>query len=148
VLTGQLLLTDFTVLKMMLFGDIVGMIWIHMLKTLGLARLHAVSGTVGSNVIGGLIFGVGFALRGYCPGTVAGAVGTEPLDALFWGFAGMLIGSALFAALYSFLNTRILKKGKFSSITLPHLFGVNKWVVVPAVLLSVAALGLLEQAGI
>jgi uncharacterized membrane protein YedE/YeeE len=149
VVTGQLLLTDFTVLKMMLSAVIVGMVGVHVLKTLGLARLHVVSGSVGSNVIGGLIFGVGFALLGYCPGTVAGAVGTGAFDALFGGFAGMLVGSALFAALYSFLNARILNKGKFSSITLPHLLGVNEWVViVPAVLLSVAALGLLQQSGI
>ena len=49
---------------------------------------HAAEGSFGSNVIGGLIFGVGFALLGYCPGTVAGAVGTGALDALAAGWSG------------------------------------------------------------
>jgi uncharacterized protein len=148
VVIGQLLLTDFAVIKMMLSAVITGMIGFHVLKTLGLARLHAAAGSVGSNLIGGLIFGVGFALLGYCPGTVAGGAGTGALDALSGGFAGMLIGSALFAALYSSLNARILGKGKFESITLPHLLGVSEWVVVvPVVLLSIAALGMLELLG-
>jgi hypothetical protein len=95
------------------------------------------------------VFGVGFALLGYCPGTVAGGAGQGALDAVFGGISGMLIGSALFATFYSSLNARILKKGKFANITLPHLLGVNEWVVVvPAVLLSIAALGLLEYCGV
>lgn len=95
------------------------------------------------------MFGVGFALLGYCPGTVAGGAGQGVLDAVFGGISGMRIGSALFATFYSSLNARILKKGKFTNITLPHLLGVNEWVVVvPAVLLSIAALGLLEYCGV
>jgi len=54
---------------------------------------YATEGSIGSNVIGGLIFGVGFALLGYCPGTVAGAVGTCAFDALFGGMIGLLIGA-------------------------------------------------------
>src|SRR5512139_550265 len=74
VIIGQLLLTDFTVVKVMLSAVIVGMIGFHLLKHLGYVRSHAAKGSIGSNVIGGLIFGIGFALLGYCPGTVAGAV--------------------------------------------------------------------------
>ena len=57
-----------------------------------MSSLHAAEGSIGSNVIGGLIFGVGFGLLGYCPGTVAGAVGTGALDALFGGMVGVLMG--------------------------------------------------------
>ena len=68
------------------------------------------TGLLGSNVIGGLIFGAGFALLGYCPGTVAGAVGTGALDALIGGMVGMLIGAGIFADLYPALKAGILNR--------------------------------------
>ena len=62
---GQLLLTDFTVVKVMLSAILVGMLGIYALKAAGLVRLHTKPGSVGATVIGGLIFGAGFALLGY-----------------------------------------------------------------------------------
>ena len=76
VIIGQLLLTDFTVLKVMLSAVLIGMIGIYAMKSAGLVRLHCRVGSVGATVIGGLIFGAGFAILGYCPGTAAGAVGS------------------------------------------------------------------------
>jgi len=97
-------------------------------------------------LVGGLVFGVGFALPGYCPGTVAGGAGQGALDAVFGGISGMLIGSALFAAWYPLLHVRILRKGKFPATTLPQLLAVNEWVVVvPVIMLSVGVLWLLEH---
>ena len=54
VIENQLLLTDFTVMKLMLSAVIVGMILFQILKHYGYANLHAAHGTIGSNVIGGL----------------------------------------------------------------------------------------------
>ena len=45
--------------------------------------------------MGGLVFGVGFAVLRYCPGTVAAAVGRGALDALFAGVPGILLGAGL-----------------------------------------------------
>jgi uncharacterized membrane protein YedE/YeeE len=148
VIVGQLLLTDFTVVKIMLSAVVTGMIGVHALKSVGLARLHVKSGSFGSSVIGGLIFGVGFGVLGYCPGTVAGAVGQGSLDALFSGFVGILIGSWLFAAMYPKLR-EILNKGYFGEITLPELLGVNAWAVIAP--LSAAIITLLfwmEKSGL
>lgn len=64
VVIGQLLLTDFTVLKMMLSAVIAGTVPYHLLKRAGFVRPHIVEGSYGSTVIGGLIFGAGFALLG------------------------------------------------------------------------------------
>ena len=74
VILGQLLLTDFTVIKVMLTAVVVGMIGMYAMKSRGLVKLHPKPGSIGSTVIGGIIFGMGFAILGYCPGTVAGAV--------------------------------------------------------------------------
>ena len=100
VIMGQLTLKDWTVVKVMLSAVLTGMIGIYLLRIPGLVRLHKKSGSFGSTVFGGLIFGIGFALLGYCPGTMAGAVGLGSLDALLGGVVGMLLGTAIYSILY------------------------------------------------
>ena len=129
IILGQLLLKDFTVLKIMLSAVVTGMIGIYILKGFGLAQLHPKPGSVGMTVIGGLIFGVGFAVLGYCPGTISAAIGQGNLDALFGGLIGILVGSGIFAHLYPSLQG-LLKKGWFGDITLPEYFKVNPWIVI------------------
>lgn len=148
VIIGQLLLTDFTVVKVMLSAVITGMLGVHLLKSLGLAELHPKPGSVGSTVIGGLIFGAGFAILGYCPGTLVGAVGQGSLDALFGGVMGALIGAGIFAAIYPKLQKGILNKGDFGQKTLPELFRVNPWIIViPAAIILTSLLVWIEKAG-
>src|SRR6056297_2671852 len=74
IIMGQLLLTDFTVVKVILTAILVGMLGIYPMKHFGLIRFHPKAGSVGSTVVGSLLFGIGFALLGYCPGTAVGAV--------------------------------------------------------------------------
>jgi len=143
VIVGQLLLTDHTVLIIMLSAVLTGMIGLHIFKAFGLIKLAPKSGSIGQNVIGGLIFGVGFALLGYCPGTIAGAIGNGYLDALTGGLVGILIGAGLFAALYPRLQPKILKVGNFGDLTLPRLFKVKDWVVVIPVAILILILLLL-----
>ncbi|RZN43492.1 MAG: YeeE/YedE family protein [Methanophagales archaeon ANME-1-THS] len=149
VIIGQLLLTDFTVLRIMLSASITGMLGVHLLRSLGLAQLHPKPGSLGATVLGGLIFGAGFAVLGYCPGTVAGAVGQGALDALFGGVVGILIGSGIFAALYPRLQRSVLRIGEFGELTLPEALRVtNAWVlVIPVALALTLLLWLLENAG-
>lgn len=148
VIVGQLLLTDNTVLKIMLSAIVTGMIGIYLMKSLGWIQLSVKSGSVGMNVIGALIFGVGFAVLGYCPGTIAGAIGNGYLDAIVGGLAGIILGTWIFAVMYPKLKDGILKKGDFGEITIPRLLKVNDWmVVVPAVALIVSLLIWIERAG-
>ena len=148
VIVGQLLFTDFTVVKVMLSAVVTGMIGIYAMKQMGWIELHLKSGSAGRNIVGGLIFGVGFAVLGYCPGTIAAAIGTGHLDALVGGLTGILIGCGLFAAAYPRLDRTILRKGNFGDITLPRLLKVSDWaVVVPVVALIGALLYWLERAG-
>ncbi|MGC9520707.1 MAG: YeeE/YedE thiosulfate transporter family protein [Anaerolineae bacterium] len=149
VIVGQLLLEDFTVLKIILTALVVGGLGLHLFQALGWVSLSPKAGSWGKNAIGGLIFGVGFALLGYCPGTIAGAIGNGYLDATLGGLAGILIGSALLAAWYPVLKRGILKQGDFGTLTLPQLLRVNVWVVmVPLSLVIVLVLYLLERAGL
>jgi hypothetical protein len=149
VIVGQLLLNDFTVLKIMLSAVMVGMPGVYLMEHFGWVQLYPKSGSVGKNVIGGLIFGVGFALLGYCPGTIAGAIGNGYLDATVGGLIGIWIGTGIFAALYPKLNKGILKVGDFGDISIPDLTKLNKWVVIIIVEGMILALFLwLESIGL
>jgi hypothetical protein len=149
VILGQLLLSDFTVLKIMLSAVVTGMLGIHLMKSLGWIQLNPKAGSWGKNAIGGLIFGLGFALSGYCPGTIAGAIGNGYLDAVVGGLTGILLGSGLLAAAYPKLRNSVLKMGDFGNLTLPGLLKVNDWtVIIPLSALLVLVLYLIEHAGL
>ena len=127
---GALRLKDMTIVKFMLSTVLVGMVGVYILKDLGLVKLSVKPTNLGANIIGGLIFGAGWGLLGYCPGTSAGALGEGRWDSL-WGILGMLVGAAVFAEVYPALKTSILTWGKLGKITLPQVLGVTHWVIVP-----------------
>ncbi|MDH3559175.1 MAG: DUF6691 family protein [Syntrophobacteria bacterium] len=136
---GALRLMDMTIVKFMLSTVLVGMVGVYILKDLGLVKLSVKPTNLGANIIGGLIFGAGWGLLGYCPGTSAGALGEGRWDSL-WGILGMLVGAAVFAEVYPALKTSILTWGKLGKITLPQVLGVNHWVIVPIFIVGALAL--------
>ena len=99
-------------------------------------------------VIGGLLFGIGWGLFGYCPGTSMGAVGEGRLDGL-WGIAGMVVGAAIYAEAFPLMKSTVLKWGDFGKITLPQVLGVNHWfVIIPFVILTLLLFRWLEKKGL
>lgn len=129
ILIGQLLLQDWTVAKIMLTAIIVGMVGVFPLHHFAKVNLHIKPTRIGSNVIGGLVFGAGFALIGYCPGTAAVALGQGSWDALF-GMAGLVAGSWIFAELSAGLKRTVEKWGELGKVLLPDLLHVPRGVFV------------------
>ena len=149
VIINQLLLTDFTVLKIMLSALVTGMIGLYFMQNRGWIKLRPKAGSLGKNAIGGLIFGVGFALLGYCPGTIAGAIGNGYLDAVTAGLVGIVLGSGLLATVYPRLKEGVLKRGYIGNATLPQVLKVNNWVVIiPLAVLIIFILYSLERSGL
>ena len=145
---AQLLLEDFTVLKIMLTATGTGMLGIYFLEEIEVIQLAPKSGSPVRSIMGGLIFGIGFALLGYCPGTAAGAIGQGNLDALIPGLLGLIIGSALFASSNSFLSP-IINIFEFKELTLPEKFKINSWkIVIPVFFLMAIILLILELGGL
>lgn len=138
ILIGQLLLQDFTVAKIMLTAIVVGMVGVFGLHHFAKVNLHIKPTKIGSNIIGGLLFGAGFALMGYCPGTAAAALGQGSWDSLF-GMVGLVAGSWIFAEFSASLKTTVEKWGDLGKILLPDLLHVSRgmFVVAFAVLLIV-----------
>lgn len=126
---GALRLQDMTILKFMLSSILVSMVGVYLLADLGLVKLSIKATVLGANIIGGLLFGVGWGLLGYCPGTSLGAVGEGRWDGI-WGILGMLTGAALFAEAYPALKTSVMAWGNLGKLTLPQVLGVNPWVVI------------------
>lgn len=90
-------------------------------------------------ILGGLLFGVGFALLSYCPGTGAAALGQGNFDALA-GILGLMAGSYLYAESSALLGRTVLKWGDRGKLMLPELVRVSPatFVLVFASLLVVA----------
>jgi hypothetical protein len=145
---GALRLMDMTIVKFMLSTVLVAMVGVYLLKDLGLVKLSVKPTNLGANIIGGLLFGAGWGLLGYCPGTSAGAFGEGRWDA-FWGILGMLVGAAVFAEAYPALKTTVLTWGNLGKITLPQILGVSHWVIVPVFIVGALALfWLFEKMGL
>ena len=134
ILLGQLLLQDWTVVKIMTTAVVVGMVGIFALHHFAKVNLHIKPTKLGANIIGGLTFGAGFALIGYCPGTGAAALGQGSWDALF-GMAGLAAGSWLYAELSGTLKKTVEKWGDLGKLTLPDLLHVSRGALVVAMAL-------------
>jgi hypothetical protein len=133
---GALRLLDMTILKFMLSAIMVAMVGVHLLHDLGIVALKFKPTVLGPNIIGGLIFGIGWGLLGYCPGTAAGALGEGRLDA-FGGLAGMVVGAGLYAEAYPHLRSTVLTWGDLGYVTIPQLLGINHWAVIIPMLFGV-----------
>lgn len=144
VLMGQFLLTDFSVIKVMLTAIIVGMLGIFSLRALGLVELHVKPVRYAANISGGLLFGVGLGLLGYCPGTGVVALGQGNYDAIA-GILGLLAGSYLYAETSGYLGSTIEKIGNRGRIMLPDLLGLRLAVFL-AVFVPLLVVGLLVMA--
>lgn len=135
---GAMRFLDMTIFKFMLSAIIVAAVGIYALKDLGLIHLSVKGTSIGAQIIGGSLFGVGWGLLGYCPGTAVGALGEGRLDAV-WGIFGMLAGAALYAESYSFMKARVISFGNYGKITLPQILGLNHWLIIAVFALIVLA---------
>jgi uncharacterized membrane protein YedE/YeeE len=125
---GALVFKDMTIFKFMLSAIIVGMFGIMALYDLELITLSHKSMNVGGVLLGGAMFGIGWAIMGFCPGTSVGAIGEGRWHAIF-GALGMVVGAAIYAELYPFFKATVLSWADFGKIGLPEIFGVSHWIV-------------------
>jgi uncharacterized membrane protein YedE/YeeE len=95
-LMGMLRFSDLNLLKMMLTAIGTASIGIYALSRRGFEHFTIKPLQVLMMGVGGLVFGVGFALNGYCPGTGIVASMEGKKDAMI-AMAGGLLGSLAYA---------------------------------------------------
>jgi uncharacterized membrane protein YedE/YeeE len=133
-ITGVFYLTDFTVPKVMFTAVLVASTGLYLLSDLGLldiSRVLFVPTYFWPQAAGGALFGVGYDLSGYCPGTAVAGAATGRIDALL-SVAGMGAGSYLFALYYPGIE-KFYFSSPMDMATLPRLIHVNHWAVIGAI---------------
>ena len=126
---GFLCLKDMTIIKFMFSAIIVGMAGIYLFRDLGIISLSLKSTIVGAQITGGLLFGIGWAICGYCPGTSVGALGEGRWHAI-WAIIGMFFGAAFYAEVYPLLKNNLLSWGKLGKMSIPDALGINHWIII------------------
>ncbi|MFO7791689.1 MAG: YeeE/YedE thiosulfate transporter family protein, partial [Candidatus Saliniplasma sp.] len=146
IITNQLLLKDFTVLKIIFTAIIIGMIGVHIIVRYSSPELQPKPCMWKSIIIGSLIFGVGFAVLGLCPGTASGAMGTGAIHAVF-GVIGMLVGAGIFASVYPRLM-KFMERDDMGPVTIPEISGIKaRWIVLIISIILIVIMYLLDMVG-
>lgn len=140
-LAAQFYGTDMTVFKMMFTAIItamIGLFWFDLFGWMDLELVYLTPTFIIPQLIGGLVFGIGFIIGGYCPGTscVAGATGS--LDG-WMNILGMLSGILIFGELYPILE-RFYSSTPMGKITLVDYFGLPSGVML-FILVTIALAG-------
>lgn len=121
-------LKDWTIMKLILTAIGVGVIGVHLLDAFGMAHMKVKELYFPGIVAAGLIFGIGFAVTGYCPGTALAAAAEGKPDA-WMTILGGLLGALLFAFLAPEMETALFSLGRLGPVTVHGSLGVPGWAV-------------------
>lgn len=146
VILGQFLLKDFTMLKIVVTAIVVGGAGVYGMLELGMIeKLHIKSATLLANAAGGIVFGIGMAILGYCPGTGVAAIGDGSRHAIS-GVAGMVVGAGLYAEAFPWIKTNVLGVADLGKITLVTATGLTPWWFLAGLaMLAIVGFGWFER---
>ncbi|MBE0657459.1 MAG: YeeE/YedE family protein [Bryobacteraceae bacterium] len=128
VITGQFLLGDFTMMKMMMTAIIVGGAGAYAMHGLGWVDFTIKPMLPGGVIIGALVFGVVMNRAWMLPRDGGGGLRRGARDALM-GVAGMVAGSVVYAEIFPWLKATVLSWPDKGKITLPETVGAPWWVL-------------------
>jgi hypothetical protein len=141
-------LKDVGVPVVMFSAIITGMLGLWLLGLIGfldIAKVSFLPTYLKPMAVGGVLFGIGMAIGGFCPGTAAASFATGRVDAMVF-LVGFLGGSILFGDYYpiwgDFYNSDY--RGTFQ---LDHLFGMSIGAVVLIMVIASVAGSLFMRFG-
>lgn len=135
-----LALRDLHMLKLMITAIGVGAVLVWPLSALGLVHFSVKPLYLVGVALGGLLFGVGMAVAGYCPGTILAALPGGDRNVL-WTLFGGLAGAFAYSLAYGSLKPLLVTPYNFGKVTLPSALGTHPvltGVAVGAALLVLA----------
>ena len=135
---------DMSVVKVMFTAIVTAMAGLFILSAVGLldmAEVYIEPTNYTAQIVGGLIFGAGFVIGGYCPGTAVVATATGRLDGMTFA-SGMLAGVYAWAEFFPGMDKWIAETSR--EATLPGLTGIAMgwWVLLFIAVLALAGWGM------
>jgi hypothetical protein len=113
---------DMSVVKVMFTAIVTAMVGLWLLASIGvidMQEIYIVPTNYAAQLVGGLVFGAGFVIGGYCPGTAVVACAAGRTDA--WVFAlGLLAGIAVYARYMSGVEQWIRERDRRRHAALAH----------------------------
>ena len=125
-LTAVFYLFDMAVVKVMFTAIVTCMTGIALLSAIGavnISEFYVEPTALPAQILGGLLFGAGFMVGGYCPGTAMAAIATGRKDGLAFAL-GMLAGVWAFAEFTPGLELWI-KSVSSGEVLLPQATGIG-----------------------
>jgi hypothetical protein len=144
-LTAVFYLHDKSVVKVMFTAIVTTMVGLFVLSSVGvlaLSDLYIEPTSYAAQLLGGLVFGAGFVIGGYCPGTSVAGIATGKKDAMVFA-VGMLAGVMAYAELTPGIEAWIAVTSQ-GELTLPTLTGIGMgwWTLAFVAFLFMAARGM------
>jgi len=136
---------DMSVVKVMFTAIVTAMVALWGLAAAGIIdmqQIYIVPTNYWAQLVGGLVFGAGFVIGGYCPGTAVVACASGRIDAVAF-VLGLMAGIAFYARFLGDVEVWI-RTNAIDDVTLPSLTGVAAgwWVALFVVVLAVAVWGM------
>lgn len=125
---AALRLQDITIIKFMATTIAVGAIVSYVLSLWVPMHFDVKPTYVLGVVLGGLIFGVGFAVSGYCPGTCVVGIAEGRRDGLF-ALLGGVAGALVFTLVYRLLEAPLIKPMAYGKITWADVLHLPAWLL-------------------
>ncbi len=124
---NMLRLKDFHLIKVILFAIGFSSLLLFLLSAMGVITPHfSVKTAYVGVIVGGLIFGIGWAVSGFCPGTSVVGAGAGRKDALAF-IVGGLLGAFVFMLMYGDLKGGVLFEKVFGGKTTLADTGISKY---------------------
>jgi uncharacterized membrane protein YedE/YeeE len=136
-LTAQFYLNDLTVFKVMFTAIVtamLGLFWLGRAGLVDLAQIPLSPTFLAPQVVGGLLFGAGFVIGGYCPGTSCVAAASGKLDGVLV-FIGMMAGIVIFAESYGVIRD-FANATSLGRLSLVDLLGIKPGLLAGLVTLA------------
>jgi len=132
------LMIDPAIPRFMLMAVVLSALGLSGLLVAGSAETSVLPTSILATSLAAVIFGVGWGLAGYCPGTTWAAAGEGRLDAI-GALLGGLCGAAFFAQLHEWLIPALYAPSNVGKLTLADAFGGSRLIALIVLVAGLAA---------
>ena len=128
LIVNMLRLKDLTIMKFFFLAIAMGSVGIYAVNEFGEANIGIAPFYLVGITVGGLIFGVGWAVAGYCPGTALVAMSEGKADAAVTILGG-LTGALTLSLVWDRIEPLLVDPLNYGSQSFPEILGVNPLLV-------------------